>query len=84
MATNEMGTYFNFLHNTFSTVTKMLIRMFIGEPEGNYDRVLDFSTAKKTGTLFFCLQWICWMNLQDKLIAFIINSFATSATPALK
>lgn len=27
--------------------------MFKGEPEGNYDRILDFSTAK-TGTLFFC------------------------------
>ncbi|SDK67215.1 Dyp-type peroxidase family protein [Pedobacter sp. ok626] len=31
----------------------MLTRMFKGEPEGNYDRILDFSTAK-TGTLFFC------------------------------
>ena len=48
-----MGTYFIAYASTFSTVTKMLIRMFIGEPEGNYDRVLDFSTAK-TGTLFFC------------------------------
>ena len=26
--------------------------MFIGEPEGNTDRLLDFSTAV-TGTLFF-------------------------------
>lgn len=26
--------------------------MFIGSPEGNYDRLLDFSTAK-TGSLFF-------------------------------
>lgn len=53
MAKNEMGTYFIAYASTFSTVTKMLTRMFIGEPEGNYDRVLDFSTAK-TGTLFFC------------------------------
>jgi putative iron-dependent peroxidase len=30
----------------------MLRRMFLGEPEGNYDRILDFSTAV-TGTLFF-------------------------------
>jgi putative iron-dependent peroxidase len=30
----------------------MLRRMFIGEPEGNHDRILDFSTAV-TGTLFF-------------------------------
>jgi len=26
--------------------------MFIGSPTGNYDRILDFSTAK-TGSLFF-------------------------------
>ena len=30
----------------------MLENMFIGEPEGNTDRLLDFSTAV-TGTLFF-------------------------------
>jgi putative iron-dependent peroxidase len=53
IASNEMGTYFIAYASTFSTVTKMLTRMFKGEPEGNYDRVLDFSTAK-TGTLFFC------------------------------
>ncbi|MFT4223854.1 Dyp-type peroxidase [Dysgonomonas sp.] len=53
MASNEMGTYFIAYANRFSTVTKMLTRMFIGEPEGNYDRILDFSIAK-TGTLFFC------------------------------
>jgi putative iron-dependent peroxidase len=26
--------------------------MFIGDPEGNYDRLLDFSIAK-TGSVFF-------------------------------
>jgi porphyrinogen peroxidase len=30
----------------------MLTNMFIGDPPGNYDRILDFSTAV-TGTLFF-------------------------------
>jgi porphyrinogen peroxidase len=30
----------------------MLRNMFIGDPPGNTDRILDFSTAK-TGTLFF-------------------------------
>jgi putative iron-dependent peroxidase len=30
----------------------MLDNMFIGSPVGNYDRILDFSTAK-TGSLFF-------------------------------
>jgi len=53
MANNEMGTYFIAYASTFSTVTKMLTRMFKGEPEGNYDRILDFSTAQ-TGTLYFC------------------------------
>ncbi|MGJ7032649.1 Dyp-type peroxidase [Niabella hirudinis] len=52
MATNEMGTYFIAYASTFSTVKKMLDSMFIGSPKGNYDRLLDFSTAK-TGSLFF-------------------------------
>lgn len=52
VATNEMGTYFICYASTFSTVEKMLTNMFIGNPPGNYDRILDFSTAK-TGTLFF-------------------------------
>ena len=52
MSTNEMGTYFIAYTGTFSTVQKMLNNMFIGSPAGNYDRILDFSTAK-TGTLFF-------------------------------
>jgi len=52
VATNEMGTYFICYASTFSTVEKMLTNMFIGNPPGNYDRILDFSNAK-TGTLFF-------------------------------
>jgi len=30
----------------------MLRNMFVGDPPGNYDRILDFSTAL-TGALFF-------------------------------
>jgi putative iron-dependent peroxidase len=52
MATNEMGTYFIAYASTFTTVQKMLNNMFIGSPAGNYDRILDFSTAK-TGSLFY-------------------------------
>ncbi|MCR8560294.1 Dyp-type peroxidase [Mucilaginibacter sp. BJC16-A38] len=52
MSTNEMGTYFIAYASTFSTVQKMLDNMFIGNPEGNYDRILDFSTPK-TGSLYF-------------------------------
>lgn len=49
---NEFGTYFIGYASTFSTTRKMLENMFIGEEKGNYDRLLDFSTAV-TGTLFF-------------------------------
>lgn len=52
MSTNEMGTYFIAYASTFDTVNKMLKNMFVGSPAGNYDRLLDFSTAK-TGSLFF-------------------------------
>lgn len=52
VASNEMGTFFICYASTFSTVEKMLNQMFIGNPAGNYDRILDFSTAV-TGALFF-------------------------------
>ena len=48
----EFGTYFIGYASTFSTTRRMLENMFVGEPAGNYDRLLDFSTAV-TGTLFF-------------------------------
>ncbi|QAR30721.1 Dyp-type peroxidase [Ornithobacterium rhinotracheale] len=51
-STQEVGTYFLAYASTFSTTEHMLKHMFIGEPEGNYDRILDFSTPV-TGTLFF-------------------------------
>lgn len=49
---NEFGTYFIAYANRFNTMEQMLQRMFIGSPPGNYDRLLDFSTAR-TGSLFF-------------------------------
>lgn len=48
----EYGTYFIGYANTFSTTLMMLENMFIGNPPGNTDRLLDFSTPV-TGTLFF-------------------------------
>jgi len=33
-------------------IEQMLQNMFVGKPPGNYDRILDFSTAL-TGNLFF-------------------------------
>jgi len=51
-AKREFGTYFIGYASTFTTTRRMLENMFIGDPVGNYDRLLDFSTAV-TGTLFF-------------------------------
>ena len=52
IGTQEFGTYFIGYAKDPGVTELMLRRMFIGEPEGNYDRILDFSTAV-TGTLFF-------------------------------
>lgn len=49
---NEYGTYFIGYAKDPSITERMLRNMFIGEPEGNYDRILDFSEPK-TGALFF-------------------------------
>jgi putative iron-dependent peroxidase len=46
------GTYFIGYARSPATIEQMLVNMFVGSPEGNYDRLLDFSTAV-TGTLFF-------------------------------
>ncbi len=48
----EFGTYFIGYCHTPTVIEQMLENMFLGDPPGNYDRILDFSTAV-TGTLFF-------------------------------
>jgi len=48
----EFGTYFIGYSRSPRTIEQMLENMFIGRPPGNYDRILDFSTAA-TGGLFF-------------------------------
>jgi len=48
----EYGTYFIGYARDPAVTEQMLANMFIGRPEGNYDRLLDFSRAV-TGTLFF-------------------------------
>ena len=48
----EYGTYFIGYARDPAVTELMLTNMFIGRPPGNYDRLLDFSTAV-TGTLFF-------------------------------
>ena len=49
---SEFGTYFIAYARSPATTEKMLQNMFVGQPPGNYDRLLDFSRAV-TGTLFF-------------------------------
>ncbi len=48
----EFGTYFIGYARSPARIEQMLTNMFVGKPPGNYDRLLDFSTAV-TGTLFF-------------------------------
>lgn len=48
----EFGTYFIGYSRSARTIEQMLENMFVGRPPGNYDRLLDFSTAV-TGNLFF-------------------------------
>jgi putative iron-dependent peroxidase len=48
----EFGTYFIGYSRTAAVTEQMLRNMFIGDPPGNTDRILDFSTAV-TGTMFF-------------------------------
>ncbi|MGX8013215.1 Dyp-type peroxidase [Mesorhizobium sp. ORM8.1] len=49
---NEFGTYFIGYTRYLWVIEKMLQRMYVGEPSGAYDRLLDFSTPN-TGTTFF-------------------------------
>jgi putative iron-dependent peroxidase len=48
----EFGTYFIGYARSPSRIERMLQNMFVGDPPGNYDRLLDFSRAA-TGSLFF-------------------------------
>ena len=48
----EFGTYFIGYAATPDVIEQMLTNMFIGNPPGTSDRILDFSTAV-TGSLFF-------------------------------
>ena len=48
----EFGTYFIGYASDLSVIERMIHNMFVGDPPGEYDRILDFSTAV-TGTTFF-------------------------------
>ncbi|EFY94202.1 Dyp-type peroxidase [Metarhizium robertsii ARSEF 23] len=48
----EFGTYFIGYSKKLWVIEKMMERMFIGNPPGKHDRILDFSTPL-TGTTFY-------------------------------
>ena len=48
----EFGTYFIGYTKDLWVIERMLLRMFIGEPAGAYDRILDVSRPI-TGAAFF-------------------------------
>jgi porphyrinogen peroxidase len=52
VADGQYGTYYIAYARSPITIEQMLVNMFVGSPEGNYDRLLDFSRAV-TGNLFF-------------------------------
>jgi porphyrinogen peroxidase len=61
----EFGTFYIAYAATPSVTEQMLNNMFIGNPAGNYDRILDFSTAV-TGSLFFVPTIEFLDNLPDR------------------
>ncbi|MDX9678143.1 Dyp-type peroxidase [Pseudomonas zeae] len=48
----EFGTFFIGYARSPEPIEQMLENMFVGKPPGNYDKLLDFSTAV-TGSLYF-------------------------------
>jgi porphyrinogen peroxidase len=52
VGSGEFGTYFIGYAASPAVIEQMLTNMFVGKPKGNYDRILDFSTAV-TGSLYF-------------------------------
>lgn len=52
VGSGKYGTYFIGYSKTPQPTEEMLRNMFLGNPEGNYDRILDYSEAT-TGNLYF-------------------------------
>ena len=77
----EFGTYFIGYSRSPRTIEQMLENMFIGRPPGNYDRILDFSTAV-TGNLFFIPTATFLDDVSPDKTATISASAETSASTA--
>lgn len=63
-ASGEVGTYFIGYSRRLWVIEKMLERMFIGDPPGLHDRLLDFSSAR-TGSTFFAPSAAMLAGLDD-------------------
>jgi putative iron-dependent peroxidase len=84
VAEKEFGTYFIGYARSPRTIEQMLDNMFIGQPAGNYDRLLDFSVAK-TGNLFFVPSATFLENVPDNQAAGLAPPPAAAAPkPALR
>jgi putative iron-dependent peroxidase len=80
-AEKEFGTYFIGYARSPRTIEQMLENMFVGQPPGNYDRLLDFSVAR-TGNLFFVPSATFLENIPDDDAAVGVSD--TPAVPAPK
>ncbi|HJP73015.1 MAG TPA: Dyp-type peroxidase [Pseudonocardiaceae bacterium] len=82
----EFGTYFIGYAKSAAITEQMLRNMFLGDPPGNYDRILDFSTAV-TGNLFFVPSQPMLDGLADEPAAApepaIVDSLREDATGSL-
>ncbi len=76
VGSREFGTYFIGYAKTPAVIEEMLQNMFIGNPPGNYDRILDFSTAI-TGNLFY----VPSADFLDDLPPFSASTASTPASP---
>jgi porphyrinogen peroxidase len=77
----EFGTYFIGYSRSPRTIELMLENMFIGRPPGNYDHILDFSTAV-TGGLFFIPTVSFLDDVNPDAPAPEASSFGSQAAPA--
>jgi porphyrinogen peroxidase len=76
----EFGTYFIGYSRSPRTIEQMLENMFIGRPPGNYDRILDFSTAV-TGSLFFVPTATFLEDVSSEPPGATFSPVGTSASP---
>jgi len=76
----EFGTYFIGYCRTPRVTETMLQNMFVGNPPGNYDKLLDFSHAV-TGSLFFVPTGTFLDNVTSGEAAAADSAETTTATP---